>query len=112
MQTQSAEEPQANVIFSTDSSVAHDCSRCIVRKQRPHAAQLHTRQVITNGLQPKRGHRHRIKEDILEGGGSEPEITLPETCLVDLPENTLSVNDNANQADCPYTTQRLQSQQA
>ena len=43
---------------------------------------IHTSQVIANGLRPKHGHRHRVKENILETGGSEPEITLPETCLV------------------------------
>ena len=42
---------------------------------------IHTSQVIANGLRPKHGHRHRVKENILETGGSEPEITLPETCL-------------------------------
>ena len=60
---------------------------------------IHTSQVITNGLQPKRGHRHRIEDDILEGGGSEPEITLPDSCLVDLPDNTLFINYKADQAD-------------
>ena len=70
---------------------------------------IHTSQVITNGLQPKRGHRHRIKEDILEGGGSEPEITLPDSCLVDQPDNTLFINYKADQADplhhpSPYVT--------
>jgi hypothetical protein len=41
-----------------------------------------TSQENANGLQPHHGHRSRDADVIRDQGGSEPEITLPETCLV------------------------------